>query len=162
MRPGCLTLNDLADLYPRLAPALQRVLRRTVEAPASIHEEACQLAWGRLVSHRDEIDPQHALGWLATTARREAVRLLRERDAHLSLDPERVAAPSESAPTALFESRQRLAQLARLPERQRRIIWLRGVGYASEEIASRTGDSLRTVERQLALARRALRELEAA
>jgi len=161
MRPGCLNLEDLATLYPRMAPALQRIVGRTVDAPASIREEACQLAWGQLVSHRDEIDPEHALGWLATTARREAVRLMRERDAHVSLDAEPFAAPRGSTP-GLAESRRRLAQLNLLPERQQRIIWLRGVGYAATEIASHTGDSLRTVERQLALARRALRELEAA
>jgi RNA polymerase sigma factor (sigma-70 family) len=162
MRPGCLTLNDLATLYPRLAPVLPRLLNRAVAAPIAIREEACQLAWGQLVSHRDEVDREHALGWLATTARREAVRLLREREAYEPLDAQTLFSPEESQPTALAESRQRLAELASLPERQQRIIWLRGAGYASTEIASRTGDTLRTVERQLALARRALRELEAA
>jgi len=161
MRPGCLTLNDLATLYPGLAPRLKQVLNRTVDAPPAIREEACQLAWGRLVSHHGEIEPQHALGWLATTARREVIRMLRESDELEPLDPG-VPAPPQGSPPALVEARQRLAELANLPQRQQQIIWLRGVGYASTEIASHTGDTPRTVERQLALARRNLRHLEAA
>jgi RNA polymerase sigma factor (sigma-70 family) len=165
MRPGYLTLSDLATLYPELAPSLRRVLAKAVDAPASIQEEACQLAWGQLVSHRAEVDEQHALSWLATTARRAAVQMLRECNRCVSIDAEENLALVASLPVLaatenLCEYRRRLDQVRRLPIRQQRMVWLQVVGYDYPEIASRTGDSERTVERQLGRARQALQALE--
>jgi RNA polymerase sigma factor (sigma-70 family) len=163
MRPGYLTLSDLATLYPELAPALRRVVAKAVDAPASIQEEACQLAWGRLVSHRAEVDEVHALSWLATTARRATVEMLRDRDRCVSIDADEnlvLVAPASAGTERLYEHRQRLDQLQQLPLRQQLMVWLRGLGYDYSEIASRTGDSERTVERQLRRAGQFLQALD--
>ncbi len=44
--------------------------------------------------------------------------------------------------------------LAKLPERRRRVVQLRMAGYSAQEIADQLGVSLRTVERELELARK--------
>jgi RNA polymerase sigma factor (sigma-70 family) len=157
-----LSLADIGRIYPVLAPQLERVLTRHLGAPAGVVEEACQRAWGRLITHRTEVDPERALSWLATTARREAVEAMRDSARHLSLD-EVLEQPAAAAcdPARIVELRDRLAAIAQLPERQRRLVWLRGLGYGAAEITARTGDSTRTVERQLVSARRRLREPEA-
>jgi DNA-directed RNA polymerase specialized sigma24 family protein len=53
----------------------------------------------------------------------------------------------------------RLRALDRLPERRRRLIWLQGLGFSYAEMAGVTGDSPRTVERQLRRARQELADL---
>ncbi|MGZ4246591.1 MAG: RNA polymerase sigma factor [Solirubrobacteraceae bacterium] len=52
---------------------------------------------------------------------------------------------------------QQRAQLLSLPARQRQLLGLHGAGLTYEEIAERTGDSRRTVERQLLRGRARLR-----
>lgn len=151
-------------LYPTLAPALQRIVARNVTAPRATTEEACQIAWSRWAAARAGIAPEATLGWLCTTATREALRMARRQARELSLDApgadEQVRAlPSPSpAPDEAVLLRERLAEIHRLPARQQRLIWLRGLGYGYAEIADRTGESLRTVERQLLRAGRTLRE----
>ncbi len=67
-------------------------------------------------------------------------------------------APARSEPVEeLVEQRDRLSGLRTLPERQRRLIWLQGLGFSYTEMARCTGASSRTVERQLLRARRALK-----
>ena len=106
-----------------------------------------------------------ALSWLATTAVREAWRLMRARDRDLPLEVDDTAAcggvaPSSSVMTdALIEDREQLKLVRQLPERQQRILWLHGLGLSYEEIAAYTGDTRRTVERQLLRGRRRIREL---
>ena len=51
-------------------------------------EDACQFAWSRLLHHSDRVHRETALAWLATTAVREAFRLLRRDRRELSLDAE--------------------------------------------------------------------------
>lgn len=53
--------------------------------------------------------------------------------------------------------RERRAMLAALSARQRRLLALQGLGFSYEEISALTGDSRRTVERQLQRGRAALR-----
>jgi DNA-directed RNA polymerase specialized sigma24 family protein len=107
------------------------------------------------------------VSWLITTALHEAFKLVR-RDGHdLSLEQlveetgdlriNRSAPPPEEAVGA----RLRLELLQELPERQERLIWLRGLGFSYPEMATETGATVRTVERQLIKARRNLRALEA-
>lgn len=53
-----------------------------------------------------------------------------------------------------------LEELRSLPERQRRILLLFAFGFTYVEIAERTGDTVRTVERQLCRARQGLRSCD--
>jgi RNA polymerase sigma factor (sigma-70 family) len=125
-------------------------------------EEACQFAWSRLVYHQHRVHRASALGWLVTTATREALRLVRRGNRELPLDCAETAEklrslPIDPGPAELFERRERLEMLALLPLRQQRVLWLRGLGLSYEEIAQRDGCTRRTVERQLAHARMTLR-----
>ena len=62
----------------------------------------------------------------------------------------------------VVERRDRLESVAEvLPDRQRRLVWLQALGWSYLEMAQQTGDTPRTVERQLLRARRALRQSEA-
>lgn len=171
-------------LYSRLAPQLARVLSATVQADEEVLEEARHLAWIRLLCGEAHVDEEHALGWLATTARREALRMLRRNRAHPGsvgeqVTPEDAAAdrrgaspalsvgcrfaPPPPLPTeAVAELRERLRTVDRLPLRQRRLVWLQAAGYDYAEMAERTGETLRSVERQLRYAKRTLTAASAA
>lgn len=155
--------DELDDVYPRLAPRLHRIVARNITAPAALREEACQFAWSRWLDFCDDVDPASTLGWLATTAIREALRLLRAQSREVSLDDlgsrERVFALREPSanPEQIVTFREQLAEIHQLPVRQQRMVWLHGIGFDYEEIAAQTGDSRRTVERQLLRARRHLR-----
>ncbi len=153
------------QLYERLSQRLEQIVRTDVRAPETVVEDACQFAWGSLVAHTTRVRAEAALSWLATTAVREAWRLMRtrEHDVPLEADDPGVSGsrePSSAVTTeALVEDRERLKLIRELPERQQRILWLRGLGLSYEEIAAYTGDTVRTVERQLLRGRRRIREL---
>jgi RNA polymerase sigma factor (sigma-70 family) len=113
--------------------------------------------------HRPDVAPGSELGWLATTATRVALRHLRAARRQVSLDDQeqrahlvRIGAIAPG-PERTVELRTRLAAVQQLPVRQRRMVWMHGLGYGYDEIAARTGDSRRTVERQLLRAKRHLR-----
>lgn len=153
---------DIAELYVVLAGRLRQIVRLDVRAPDQLIDDACQVAWSRLVVHRDRVQRETALAWLATTAIREAIRLVHRERREVSLEEliERAGepAPARSSPVEeLVEQRDRLRALQPLPERQRRLVWLQGLGLSYTEMARYTGASSRTVERQLLRARRALR-----
>ena len=59
--------------------------------------------------------------------------------------------------TEQLEHREQLAVVRQLPERQQRLLWLCAAGWRYTEIAAISGDSARTVERQLGLGRARLR-----
>ncbi len=158
---------DLGELYSALSPRLERIVRLDVRAPDAVIEDACQFAWSRLLHHRDRVGYDSALSWLAKTAVHEAVKLVRRDQRELSLDCEReLERPGRPlfgglapGPEEHFEQRERLDALAGLPERQRRALWLHALGLSYAEIGLQTGDSPRTVERQLLRARRTVRGL---
>jgi RNA polymerase sigma factor (sigma-70 family) len=153
---------SLADLYAELAPQLERIVNANVRAPGTVVEEACQTAWAWLVADRDSLAVGTELGWLATTATREALRLVRTQRRELSLEQEREAEGEllelvvEQGPERMLEVRERLAEVRQLSPRQQRLVMLQGFGYRYSEIAAVTGDSCRTIDRQLARARRKL------
>jgi len=165
--PRIATATDASvqQLYERLSRRLEQIVRTDVRAPEPVVEDACQFAWGSLVAHATRVRTEAALSWLATTAVREAWRLMRARDRDLPLEVDDTAAcggvaPSSSVMTdALIEDREQLKLVRQLPERQQRILWLHGLGLSYEEIAAYTGDTRRTVERQLLRGRRRIREL---
>ena len=69
--------------------------------------------------------------------------------------------PAGLALEELAEKRARLEAISELPGRQQRLVWLHGLGFSYDEIAAHTGDSSRTVERQLLRAKGRLRLIEA-
>jgi RNA polymerase sigma factor (sigma-70 family) len=153
---------DFDAAYRRLAPRLERNVSRIVRGPRPLIEEACQTAWIRLLAADPPIGAEVALGWLTTTASREAIRAVRAQLQELPFDagPGRVIEfPARSlGPDRLVELREQLAEVRRLPVRQQRTLWLQSAGYSYGEISAQTGDSHRTIERQIARARQTLRE----
>jgi RNA polymerase sigma factor (sigma-70 family) len=155
---------ELEQLYRRLTPTLKRLLARNISAPPAVIDDACQFAWAALLHERHQVVAGRELGWLLTTASREALLQLRVSRRESPVDPQAPAAVEPATvtwlsvpdPLEVIAQRQRLAQIRRLSLRQQRMIWLHGLGYGYEEISDQTGDSRRTVERQLMHARRRL------
>jgi len=93
--------------------------------------EISQTTWLRLLEHLDRIrEPARLGGWLATTARREALRLLRLRAREFPEDTAELDVGRDPGPTpeeaVLDEDRDRRLWLAftRLPERCRELLHL--------------------------------------
>lgn len=149
--------DDLEALYPRLSQDLVRIVVSNVSLSDEVLEEACQTAWAQLAARRAEVTPGRELGWLATTAMRAALRLLRASRCEVSLDDPECRALVAPGPECSVEVCARLAAVSELPTRQRRMVLMHGFGYGYEEIARHTGDSRRTVERQLLRAKSRLR-----
>jgi RNA polymerase sigma factor (sigma-70 family) len=167
---------QLAQLYRRLSRQLLGRVRREVRAPEAVIEDACQVAWGRLAQRMPDVAGDCVLAWLCTTARREALhamhrvrrecsleQLLEERgeEALAALGSRGSDRGGDDAVVDLVAHRERLASVAALPHRQRRMLMLHAAGFDYAEIALQTGDSRRTVERQLLRARRSARALAA-
>lgn len=159
-----LEATEVEALYGRLQPQLVRILASNLQPPDWVVDDACQSAWSSLLSRRDTVAPGSELGWLSTTATREALRLMRRERV---VDPEHRPAEvidladhrTAPGPEQVLELRQRLAEIRRLPVRQQRLVMLHGLGYEYEEIAAVTGATRRTVHRQLVRARQRLRLL---
>ncbi|MFL5859655.1 MAG: RNA polymerase sigma factor [Solirubrobacteraceae bacterium] len=161
-------IAEVGTLYARTAGLVRGHVRTGVAAPEAVIDDACQFAWSRLLHHRDGVSGDRAVAWLVTTALHEAYKLIRRAQRDVSLEglAEETGdlhlgrgAPS---PEEIVEPRLRLEVLDVLPERQQRLIWLQGLGFDYREMATRTGATVRTVERQLTKARRTLRSAEAA
>src|SRR4029077_8405829 len=108
--------------------------------------------WFRLLQHSHRVHRETVLAWLATTAAREALRLLhRGRELPLDAGVEHDGRPG--TPAELIERRERLRGVERLPERQQRVVWLHALGLSYAEIALHEGGTRRTGDRQLLRAR---------
>ena len=157
---------DVGELYNALSGRLEQIVRLDVRAPQPVVEDACQFAWSRLVHHSGRVRREAALSWLATTAVREAIKLSRRDLRELSLDASMDAGAAPTArvpgPDDVAELRARLELVRWLPERQQRLLWLHALGFSYAEIASTTGCTTRTVERQLLRAKATVRTLAAA
>lgn len=155
-------VEEIEVLYRRLGPTLERLVARNISASPALIEDACQFAWSALLVGREQVVTGRELGWLLTTASRHALLQLRAARRELSVDPQAPAQLATVTPLALPDSlqvvtqRERLAEIRSLPLRQQRMVWLHGLGYDYDEISDRTGDSRRTVERQLLRAKRQL------
>jgi RNA polymerase sigma factor (sigma-70 family) len=155
---------EVGELYPVLAARLHRIVRSDVRATDADIDDACQFAWLRLISHCDAVRREAALSWLATTAVREAVRLVRRDGRELSLEAtfegaEDVAPAPIPGPDDLVEHLERLRSIRALPIRQQRLMWLQGLGLSYHEMAAHEACTIRTVERQLYRAKAALRQV---
>jgi RNA polymerase sigma factor (sigma-70 family) len=151
--------GEIESLYRHLAPRLERIVRYDVRAPDAVIEDACQIAWCRLLHHRHRVHRQTALPWLATTAVREALKLYKRgaRDLPLEVLAGGISAPLAAGPEELVEQLDQLSAVATLPARQRRLMWLQGLGFSYGEMAGREGCTKRTVERQVLRAKRTIR-----
>jgi RNA polymerase sigma factor (sigma-70 family) len=159
-------VGDEAQLYRSFAAQLERMVRNQVHAPREVIEDACHHAWTQLINHGEDINRDAAFTWLATTALRHAWKLNRREHRELSLEAAaeklgELPLPSPlPGPPQRLELHERLRELGDLPERQRRFIWLRAAGLSYVEMAAYTGDTVRTVERQIGRAAEHIRQLE--
>ncbi len=173
--PGTLTdVDDVAQLYAEEAIIVRRLVRREVVASPALIEDACQVAWTRLLIHRARVRRDSARAWLVRVAVHDALRCLerdrrlRSLEATLDLDvcelrgggdagsPATVLRPAPPSLQDIAEARDRLDAIRSLPVRQRRLLWLQGLGLSYREMAGATGMTRRTVERQLMRARSSL------
>jgi DNA-directed RNA polymerase specialized sigma24 family protein len=138
--------------------ALQAVVSRRVHTSPVNVEDACGFAWLQLVRRGSR--PASTFAWLCTTAIREAIRLCRRAALTDTLDEadETAADPRDGlhARLELIATGEQIRG-ARLRPREARLVGLRAAGYRREEMAEVTGESCRTVDRQLGRAQRKLR-----
>lgn len=160
-------VGDEAQLYRSFAARLERTVRIQVHAPREVVEDACHHAWTQLINHGDHVNRDAMFKWLVTTAVRHAWKLDGRERRELSLEAAaedlgelQIPSPLPGPPERL-ELREQLDQLAELPERQRQFIWLRAAGLTYVEMAAYTGDTVRTVDRQIVRATERIRELDA-
>lgn len=162
-------LDDVARLYVEEAVRVRRIVRMSVTASAAVIEDACQVAWTRLLIHRARLRRESARAWLVRVAIHEVIKSIqrerRERslEALLEQGGRCVAGGSADAGITtpaliedLVEQKNRLESIQALPERQRRLVWLQGLGLSYREMAGETGMTRRTIERQLIRARSSL------
>lgn len=143
--------GDETALFAEFAPLLRRIIARDVNAPPQLIEDACANAWERLL----RCQPRRPVySWLVVTARHEAWRLA-ARERRAAEPPAELVAPDVAR---LAHARLELAEVAAaLRPRERRLLGLQAAGHSYAEIAALTGDTPRTVDRQLRRARERLR-----
>jgi RNA polymerase sigma factor (sigma-70 family) len=92
--------------------------------------DASQTTWLRLVEHIDRIrEPEHLGGWLTTTARREALRLIRQSARELATDAaDLLETPDSETPDERILESERTETIRHafvsLPVRSRRLLQL--------------------------------------
>jgi RNA polymerase sigma factor (sigma-70 family) len=151
----------VADLYEAHARRLRRIVASGVRAPDAVIDDACQVAWSRLIPRAASVRPESSLAWLVTTASREAIKLNRRGARDVSLEAlidDDVQFPGADGPDVTVAQRERLDAVRSLPVRQQQLVWLSGLGLSYEEMAEYTRSTRRTVERQLLRAKHALRD----
>jgi RNA polymerase sigma factor (sigma-70 family) len=156
--------DAFAELYVEHAAQLRQIVRCSVRAPDAVIDDACQIAWSRLLRRWDGVRHETAFPWLIRTACRAALRSLKRTARELSLDQLCDAGDDPTAiavlparPDEIAELMARLDEIRALPERQQLLIWLQGLGLSYVEMAEYTQATTRTVERQLMRAKRSLR-----
>jgi RNA polymerase sigma factor (sigma-70 family) len=118
-----------ARLVARYDTTLRMIARSYRLGPADV-DDVVQMTWVRLYENIDRLrEPRAISGWLATTARREAMRVLQTSvREQLSDDPELGdAAESDRPETAVLLAEERALlrrALAALPGRQRTLLTL--------------------------------------
>jgi RNA polymerase sigma factor (sigma-70 family) len=135
------------EIVERYSPMLVSVVARFRLSAAQI-DDVAQTVWLRLVEHLCDVrDPQALPGWIATTARRESLRVLAAQRRSLPLSEQAEAglvadAPAPDEELLLSERREALlAGLAELPPRMRELLFLllQDPPLTYTQIAERTG-----------------------
>ncbi len=153
---------DVETIYASSAARVRRLVRHNVRAPEPVIEDACQTAWVRLVRDRGRVRPETAVAWLVTTAVREAIKLTQRARREVFLEDllddagELQELDGRPATDEVVEYRLRLESLCLLTDRQQRFVWLQALGWSYAEMATMTGATPRTIDRQLLRARRTL------
>lgn len=150
---------------PRLLRLAQAITRDAADA-----EEAVNDAWRQVWRHAGSFDPRRApaFGWLVAIVQRQAIDILRRRDARARLEAD-AETPVDLPPTAIdpareVEARQGVSALRRamlrLTTRRRTAVALAVIEqHSHSEIARRTGTPLGTVKTRVREALRALRAM---
>jgi RNA polymerase sigma factor (sigma-70 family) len=116
-----------AMLVLRFEGTIRAVARRH-RLPHADQDEVVQRTWGRLVESIGSIrDPAAIGGWLATTARRECLRLHRDHAREVLDDHVTAVGEQGSADEVVIAAERSDAlhrALDRLPGRQRALLWL--------------------------------------
>jgi RNA polymerase sigma factor (sigma-70 family) len=150
--------DEETGLFKTHAARLSTKVRAVVcTSPANV-EDACSFAWLQLLRYQPA--RESALAWLCTTAIREALRLDRRAKRTVSLEDDELPSLVDRRQDldrqidVLF-AREAIAA-ARLRPREARLVGLRVCGYDRRAMAELTGESERTVDRQLVRAQRKL------
>jgi RNA polymerase sigma factor (sigma-70 family) len=168
MSPSTERHEQLAELYAAHAGQLRDVVRKHGSQNTQIVQDACAHAWAQLIA-AEQISLQRprrgVLAWLTTTANREAWRLQRDTTRVRATDSTAIdmltAHPDDVAVDELVIARLRLDLVSQLPERPRRYLLRLALGYSYREIAAAEHVSYTTTNKQIARAKRLLRNLEA-
>lgn len=147
--------------YAANARDLLHALRRAVGGPDALIEDACSYAWMQLLRCEHVALDADGFRWLYVVAIHEGYRLSdRGRRDIAAGAPTELTLRSESLDLQI-DRRERFREstrmLGELRPRQARMVLLHASGFSYAEIATITGDSLLTVERQLLRGKRALR-----
>jgi DNA-directed RNA polymerase specialized sigma24 family protein len=163
--------QQIAAIYAEHDRELHRLVRRRASQNPVIVQDACAHAWTQLLAN-DHVDLRPplapALAWLATTAIRHAWQLsTSQRRATPHPIDEIDALTSDRGQTApasdeLAVQHLRLELIAQIPERPRRYLLRLALGYSYTEIAAAEHASATTTNKQIARAKRILRQLETA
>ena len=156
--------SDTAALFSRYDRKLRDRVSAVVNTSQVNIEDACMFAWVQLLRYElDEVDV--AYSWLTTVAIREAIKLDRadRRTRPLPVDEhgaviEPIDPRDQLAARDLLDHAAAVIQHAGLTSRQLEIISLQAWGLTYEQISARTGNSRRTVDRELVRARAKLAE----
>jgi DNA-directed RNA polymerase specialized sigma24 family protein len=163
-------LQQITAMYAKHDGQLHHVVALRGSAQHATVDDACAFAWAQLLSadHVDLRPPRWgALAWLTTVAVHEAWRLDRLDARAGAFDPDTVDEISIGrsravAPAATVAAQHmRLQLVAQIPERPRRFLLRLALGYSYDEIAAAEGVSYTTTNKQIARAKRLLRELDA-
>jgi RNA polymerase sigma factor (sigma-70 family) len=160
-------LGDEPVLFREHHPRLRSHVGRVVRTSRANVEDACSFAFLQLLRHQP--DREHVYGWLLRAAIREAIKLDQQArravplphaaDDHRTWELADERARSEVS-VELLAAREAVAA-AGTTAREWRIVGLRAIGLSYTEVSRVTGDSARTVERQLLRGRHKLRAARA-
>jgi RNA polymerase sigma factor (sigma-70 family) len=163
--------EQIARFYVGNADRLRRAIAgKTIGLDASVIEDACALAWEKLLSRPDiDLNRHEAFWWLYKVALREAWALGRRERRELpagglSGADDDMPEPAASDADVLDVVADRVDRatvhevLGQLHWRERRELLLYAHGLSYEEIAQVTGTSYTAVNRWLARGKKALRE----
>jgi RNA polymerase sigma factor (sigma-70 family) len=158
-------IGDEPVLFREHHPRLRNHVARVVRTSRANVEDACSFAFLQLLRHQP--GREHVYGWLLRTATREAIKLdQRARravplphgsDDHGGREPFDERARPE---VELLAAREAVAA-AGMTAREWRIVGLHAAGLSYTEVSRVTGDSERTVQRQLLRGRHKLRAARA-
>jgi DNA-directed RNA polymerase specialized sigma24 family protein len=155
--------DAIAAIYPDTHSELRGYVTAATRTDALTIDDACSHAWAQLLSHPDvdvATDRCSIVRWLKTTAIREAWRLHEQRRlpgrAEIDGYTQNVTPSAED----VAAMRARIDLVREIPERPRRFLLRLMLGYSYDEIASHEGVSATTTNKQIARAKRLLRELE--